>query len=87
MERMADCPTKISDAYGEEGRRRRGRPRSGWEEWVKRDVREARVEGSQEKRKTAIGMGGVREERRQGGTSRRKAGGEEADRGRDGRSA
>ena len=52
---------------------------------MKRDVREARVEGRQEE-KTAIGMGGVREERRQGGTSRRKAG-EEGDRDRDGRSA
>ena len=54
---------------------------------MKRDVREARVEGRQEERRqTAVGMGGVREERRQGGTSRRKAG-EEADRDRDGRSA
>ena len=53
---------------------------------MKRDVREARVEGRQERRETAVGMGGVREERRQGGTSRRKAG-EKADRDRDGRSA
>ena len=52
---------------------------------MKRDVREARVEGRQERRETAVGMGGVGEERRQGGTSRRKAG-EEGDRDRDGRS-
>ena len=39
---------------------------------MKRDVREARVEGRQERRQTAVGMGGVREERRQGGTSGRK---------------
>ena len=52
---------------------------------MKRDIREARVEGRQERRQTAVGMGGVGEERRQGGTSRRKAGGEDRDR--DGRSA
>ena len=52
VERMADDRLpKIAAALREQVRRRRGRPRLRWEDWVKRDVRRAGEEEDWKKKK------------------------------------
>ena len=53
VERMADdrLPKRAAELR-EQGRRRRGRPRLRWEDYVKRDVRKAGEEEDWKKKKT-----------------------------------
>ena len=56
VERIADdrLPKRAAELR-EQGRRRRGRPRLRWEDWVKRDVRKAGEEKDWKKKTRDIG--------------------------------